>query len=228
MGLRKLAIHYYRLIPETTITYTAGGSDVITTGWYSLPSFLAAIEAHGVVTMTWTQSTNRVAASAAFAMDAAAADSLLGWPDAGGKDGTANPGATWSPLSVEYMQEYAPIDVAGKRAYDTDFYTAQNGRTWALGSVTTHRERFTLRLVNKFDMFDGLTGGVTEPFIDAVYRPDLGICFELYWANSVDWATAYTGGETWCHTALPESAMQMPPWDQYYTMTIEANRYDLP
>lgn len=225
MSAREFVMHYYRLLPATTVTYGGGGSLAVAAGWYNLPTFIKAIDDAGTVDMTWYSATNEVSSTGAFTLSHAYANSLLGWPAGGGSKSTTDPASTWVPGRIEYLQEFAPIDVAGKKGYDSEFYLAQSGETWALGSVSINRERFQLALIRKYDMFTGLTGGVSAPFVDTVYRPDLGIVFELKWAASIDWATGYTQGGIWCHTSEPESSMQMPPWDEYYAVTMEANKY---
>ena len=226
--MKYLALHYYRLLPATTVTY-AVGSTLIPTGWYNLPTFLAAIRAGAVVTISWTRATGLVNASAAFTLSNTYAQSLIGWSDASIKDGVAFPSATWSPGNVEYRQEYAPCLVAGKRRWDTEYYQAQSGETWALGAVSVYTERFSFDLVRKETMFaDAGTTEKTKTFTDVVFEPSLGICFELVYLDSVDCGAGYVQGGIWCHVADPESAIQMPPWDLHYTMSLEANKYVVP
>jgi len=218
-------IHYFRYIPETDITFGAT-TETVPAGWYSLPTFLDAIEDESTLTMIWTAATNTVTASSSVAFSTTQAQDLLGWSTGAALTNTVKPKATFLPDTPEYIQEKCPIGVNGKKSFDTDFYTAQSGATWALGSVSVYSEKWTLNFIKKYDIFT-LSGGVSQPYIDVVYRPDLSLVFELKYAESIDWATGYAAGEIWCHTGEPMANMQMPPWDNFYTLNIEANKYEI-
>lgn len=220
-----LVLHYFRYVPETVVTFGATTA-TIPADWYNLPTFLDAIEDGSTLTMTWTSSTNVVAASSSCSFDTTQAQDLLGWSSGAASTSTVKPKATWLPESPEYIQEKCPIGVNGKKTYDTDFYTSQSGNTWALGSVDVYSEKWSFNYIKKYDIFT-LTGGISQPFVDIVYRPDLSIVFELKYAASIDWSTGYTAGQVWCHTGEPSVVMQMPPWDTFYSVMMEANKYGL-
>lgn len=224
--MTKVVLHYFRYLPATcTFSKAGGGTVVLPAGWYNLTSVLALLRS-GSVTCSWDDTTNRTAFSPNITCDTVMIQYMLGIASGSVAAGTSAPVYTWIPERANYTQALCPIGVAGKKKYDTDFYTTQSGKTYALGSVDVYSETFTFTLVKKDDVFT-ITGdaGLSSPLVDAVYRPDLCIVFELKQGDSVSNSAGYVAGSNWCHTGEPEVAMQMPPWDLYYTVKFEANKY---
>lgn len=224
--MTQVALHYYRYISTCTITKATGGTVTISTGWYCLTGVLNSLRV-GSVTCSWDSATNRCAFSPAISADNLTIRKMLGINTGSQSASNYSPLHTWVPADPEYMQDLAPMTVAGKKQYDTDFYVAQDGNAVALGSVTLHREIFTLSLLNKNDIFT-ISGdtGLSAPFLASVYAPNVGIVFELKAADDVSNEAGYSAGSSWVHVSEPEVVMQMPPWDVYYTIKMEANRYD--
>lgn len=223
----KAALHYYRALASAcTVTKATGGTVVLPAGWYSLTTVLAALRA-GSVTCSWDSLTNVLTTTPAISIDQATIRSLLGWPAGSADTNTAAPGSTWVPEDPEFLQELGPCQRAGKPSYDTDFYMSQSGQVHALGSVQNEREVLDFNLVYKQDVVT-IPGdpGLSAPFLDAVYRPDLGIVFELKTGETdVDCEAGYTAGADWAHTAEPVSAITQPPWDLYYSIKLEVAKY---
>ena len=224
--MTQVALHYFRYISTTcTFTKTGGGTVTVAAGWVNLPYVMALLRS-GSVTCTWSSTTNRTAFNPGSDCDSATVRSMLGIASGAQTAGNASPLYTWVPEKPQFQQELCPIGVAGKKKYDSTFYTAQSGTTYALGSVSVYTESFRFSLVKKQDVFTiSADAGLSAPFIDTVYKPDECLVFELKQADDVSCAAGYVNGGIWCHTGEPEVAMQMPPWDLYYNMKIEANRY---
>lgn len=226
--MSQVVLHYFRYISSTcTVTKGTGGTVSLPAGWYNLPSVLAALRT-GSVTTTWTASSNSLTFSPSISVDSLTIRGMLGINTGAQTTNNYLPLCSFVPADPEYNQELAPYGVSGKKTYDTDFYLAQDGNTWSLGSIAKEREIFRLQFVSKNDIFSTGTSGLSAPFIDTVYRPDLGIVFELVAGDDVSCAAGYSAGAYWCHVKEPESAIQMPPWDQYFTLTFEANQYVVP
>ena len=224
--MTQVALHYFRYIDaETTFVKNGGGSLFMVAGWYNLTSILSFLR-DGGVTCSWDPTTNRTAFNPAINCNNATARSFLGISSGSQSAGSSAPQFTWIPEKAQYQQEMCPIGVGGKRKYDTDFYTTQSGATYALGSVSTHVESFKFSLVKKQDVFT-ISGdaGLSSPFIDNAYSPDECLVFELKQGDNIACSAGYSTGDLWCHAAEPEVTMQMPPWDLYYNVKIEANRY---
>jgi len=224
--MTQVALHYFRYISTTcTFTKTGGGTVTIAAGWVNLPYVMAVLRS-GSVTCSWSSTTNRTAFDPGISCDNATVRSMLGIASGAQTAGNASPLYTWVPEKPQFKQELCPIGVAGKKKYDSTFYTAQSGITYALGSVDIYSEIFTFSLVKKQDVFT-ITGsaGLSAPFIDTVYRPDECLVFELKQADDVSCAAGYVNGLNWCHSDEPESEMQTPPWDGIYLLKIGANRY---
>jgi hypothetical protein len=223
----QVALHYYRYLSSTaTVSKVGGGTITLNAGWYNLSTVLAALRV-GSVTCSWSSTTNRTAFSPGIAVNQVIITQLLGLPDGSSYTaGTLPPMYSFVPYDPEYMQDLAPVGVEGKRQYDTDYYTTQTGQVGALGVVDIYTERFTLNLVKKQDVFTiSGDGGLSSPFNSVVYRPDLGITFEIKVGDDIGNSAGYAVGTTWVHVDDPEIIMQMPPWDLYYTVNFEANKY---
>jgi len=204
-----------------TKTYVVG-SLTIPEGWYNLPSLLKYIDDDGVVSMTWTASTNVVASSANITLDTAQAQSMLGWGSGAASASSAAPGATWAVSQGDLGKRLSPVGVNGRKTYDSEFYTTQDGNSFALGSVSQKIEDFEINLVLKDDLFSfsGNTS-VTAPLIDSVYAPYLGLDFELA-PDSPNWATGYSEGPYWCIAADIKADMAMYPWDKFFNISFSA------
>ena len=226
--MSQVALHYFRYISSScTITKGGGGTVVLPVGWYNLPTVLSALRT-GSVTTTWTASSNSLTFSPSVSVDNLTIREMLGVNTGAQTTNNYHPLHTWVPENPEYNQELAPYGVSGKKMYDTDYYLAQDGNSWALGSVSKDREIFHFNFVSKHDLFSTGTSGLSAPFIDSVYQPDLGIVFEMKVGDDVSCAAGYVSGDYWCHTKEPDSSIQMPPWDMYFSVTIEANKYAVP
>lgn len=223
----KVALHYYRALASAcTVTKATGGTVSLPAGWYSLTSVLAALRV-GSVTCDWDSATNVLTTTPAISIDQATIRSLLGWPVGSASTNTADPGSTWVPEDPQFLQELGPVLRPGKPSYDTDFYQSQSGQVHALGSVSTDREVLDFNVIRKQDMFT-ISGdpGLSAPFLDSVYRPDLGIVFELKTGeDDVDCEAGYTPGTDWTTTSEPSSAILQPPWDVYYSLKLEVAKY---
>jgi len=225
--MTQVALHYYRYISSScTITKATGGTVTLSTGWYCLSGVINALRV-GSVTCSWDSDTNATAFSPAISCDNLTIREMLGITTGSQSASSYKPLHTWVPANPEYMQDLAPMTVSGRKQYDSDFYVAQSGNTVALGSVTLHREIFTFSLINKNDVFT-ISGdsGLSAPYLDSVYAPDKGIVFELKMGDDVSNEAGYAVGSSWVHVAEPDIVMQMPPWDVYYTLKMECNRYD--
>jgi len=223
----KVALHFYRaLATACTVTKATGGTVSLPAGWYNLTSVLAALRV-GSVTCSWDSATNVLTTHPAISIDQAVVRDLLGWPTGSASTSTSAPKSTWVPFDPEYLQELGPCLRPGKPSYDTDYFTSQSGQVHAMGSVSVDREVIAIGLVNKTDMFE-LAGspGISAPLLDQVWRPDLGIVFELATGESdVDCEAGYTRGADWVSPNDPESVITQPPWDQYYTVKMEIQKY---
>jgi len=224
----RVALHYWRKLATTcTITKAGGGTVVLASAvWYNLPSVLAALRTGGV-TASWDSLTNVLTTSPAITIDTAAIRDMLGWPAGSASTSTAKPTSTWVPDEPEYLQELGPCLRPGKLSYDTDFYISQSGQVHAMGSVSVEREVLNFGMVQKQDVFT-LAGdsGLSAPLIDVVYRPELGTVFELKTGEAdADCDAGYVVGSNWVHVTEPDSAILQPPWDLYYQVKMEVNKY---
>ena len=218
-------LHFFRYLPETVCTYVAG-SLTIPAGWYNLPKLLEIIDTDGVVDMTWTATTNEVASTANIALDTTQARDLLGWPSGAASASTTYPQSTWVITQGDMGKKLAPVGVNGRKTYDTEFYNAQDGTSFAMGSISQNIEDYEIQLVNKGDIFT-ITGSTstTAPLIDSVYVPHLGLEFELVTAN-FDWATGYSDKPYWCLMTDIKCDMALYPWDNFFNISFSAYLVD--